>query len=145
MDTPLTRTESHWSEYLLEAAELGTFMLSACLAVAVVEYHGSPLHPLLPQPWLRRSVIGLAMGATAVALIYSSWGKRSGAHMNPALTLTFLRLGKIGGRDAALYMLAQFAGGTLGVLLGTLLLGNVIADRDVNFVLTLPGSVGTGA
>jgi aquaporin Z len=30
------------------------------------------------------------MGPTAVAIIYSSWGRRSGAHMNPAVTLTFL-------------------------------------------------------
>src|SRR6185295_1487089 len=132
------RSPFHWSEYLLEAAELGIFMVSACLVVALVEYRGSPLHPLLPQAWLRRLVVGFAMGLTAVSLIYSSWGQRSGAHMNPALTLAFFRLGKIGGRDAIMYMLAQFAGGSLGVLLASLLLGNVIADRDVNFVLTLP-------
>jgi aquaporin Z len=144
MVTPSARrSEFHWSEYLLEAAELGTFMVSAWLVVALVEYRGSPLHPLLPQAWLRRSIVGFAMGLTAVGLIYSSWGQRSGAHMNPALTLTFLRLGKIGGRDAVMYMLAQFAGGTLGVLLASLLLGRVIADRDVNFVLTLPGATGT--
>jgi aquaporin Z len=143
MVTPSRRSAFHWSEYLLEAAELGTFMLSACLVVALVEYRGSPLHPLLPQAWLRRLVVGFAMGLTAVALIYSSWGQRSGAHMNPALTLTFLRLGKISGRDAVMYMLAQFAGGSLGVLLASFLLGRVIADRDVNFVLTLPGAAGT--
>ncbi|MEO8185350.1 MAG: aquaporin [Deltaproteobacteria bacterium] len=144
MVTPFARRSGfHWSEYLLEAAELGTFMLSACLVVALVEYRGSPLHPLLPQAWLRRLIVGIAMGLTAVGLIYSSWGQRSGAHMNPALTLTFFRLGKIGGRDAVMYMLAQFAGGGLGVLLATLLLGRVIADRDVNFVLTLPGAAGT--
>jgi len=143
MATPFApRSEFHWSEYLLEAAQLGTFMVSACLVVAIVEYRGSPLHPLLPQAWLRRLIVGLAMGLTAVALIYSSWGKRSGAHMNPALTLTFFRLGKIGVRDAVMYMLAQFAGGALGVLLSSFLLGAVIADRDVNFVLTLPGAAG---
>jgi len=143
MAPPLARRPGfHWSEYLLEAAELATFMVSACLAVALVEYRGSPLHPLLPQAWLRRSIIGLAMGLTAVSLIYSSWGRRSGAHMNPALTLTFFRLGKISGRDATMYILAQFSGGGLGVLLASWLLGNVLADRDVNFVLTLPGEAG---
>ena len=41
------------------------------------------------------------MGATAIALIYSPWGKQSGAHMNPAMTLTFTRLGKVAPGDAA--------------------------------------------
>ena len=44
--------------------------------------------------------MGIAMGLTAVALIYSPLGARSGAHMNPAVTLTFLRLGKIAPVDA---------------------------------------------
>lgn len=143
MDTSIARrSEFHWPEYLFEALELGTFMLSACLVVALVEYRGSPLQPLLPQPWLRRLIVGFAMGLTAVGLIYSSWGRRSGAHMNPALTLTYFRLGKIGRRDAVMYALAQFVGGSLGVLLATALLGPVIADPAVNFVLTLPGVAG---
>ncbi len=35
------------------------------------------------------------MGVTAILIIRSSMGKRSGAHFNPAITLTYLRLGKI--------------------------------------------------
>jgi aquaporin Z len=60
------------------------------------------------------------------------------------LTLTFLRLGKIGPVDAVMYVLAQFAGGCLGVLLSAQLLGNVLADASVNFVVTLPGARGAG-
>ena len=57
------------------------------------------------------------MGLTAMGLIYSPWGKRSGAHMNPSVTLTFWRLGKITPDDALLYMAFQFLGGWLGVVL----------------------------
>ena len=39
--------------------------------------------------------MGIAMGATAVLIIRSPMGKRSGAHFNPAITLTYFRLGKI--------------------------------------------------
>jgi hypothetical protein len=44
--------------------------------------------------------MGLLMGLTAVAFIHSPWGKQSGAHFNPAVTLTFLRLGKVMPGDA---------------------------------------------
>jgi aquaporin Z len=61
--------------------------------------------------------MGLAMGLTAVALIYSPWGQQSGSHLNPAVTLTFWRLGKVTGWDACFYILAQFLGGVVGVVL----------------------------
>ena len=31
--------------------------------------------------------MGLAMGLTAVGIIYSPWGKQSGAHINPSITM----------------------------------------------------------
>ena len=51
------------------------------------------------------------MGLTAIGIIYSPWGRQSGALMNPAMTLTFLCLGKIKPWDATLYIAAQFVGG----------------------------------
>lgn len=78
----------HWPEYLMEAAGLGIFMISAAVVTATLEYPNSPLHHLFPDPTVRRILIGLAMGLTAIGLIYSPWGKRSGAHLNPAVTMT---------------------------------------------------------
>jgi len=52
---------------------------------------------------------------TAVAIIYSRWGQRSGAHLNPAVTLTFWRMGKVKAWDAVFYVTAQFAGASIGV------------------------------
>jgi aquaporin Z len=134
---------AHWPEYLIEACGLGVFMVSACLFVALFEYPWSPLRQQLEDPLLRRALIGLAMGLTAIAIIYSPWGNRSGAHLNPAVTLTFWRLGKIGGWDALFYALAQFAGGAAGVLLSAAILGMpVIADASVNYAVTMPGEQG---
>jgi aquaporin Z len=44
--------------------------------------------------------MGLAMAGTALGLVYSPSGKRSGAHFNPAMTFTWWRLGQIEARDA---------------------------------------------
>ena len=131
-------------EYAIEAALLGIFMISACGFVVLLEHPGSMVHRMLPDPAVRRVLMGLAMGATAVALIYSPWGKRSGAHMNPAVTLTFARLGKVAPRDAALYAAAQFAGGVAGVLVASLAFGELLADRATNYAATLPGPRGVG-
>ena len=86
--------------------------------------------------------MGLAMGLTAIALIYSPIGMRSGAHMNPSTTLTFFRLGKVRGRDALGYVGAQFVGGIVGVIASATLLGTLVADPAVNYVATLPGMGG---
>jgi aquaporin Z len=121
------------------------FMLSACLVVALLEHPGSPVRQVLGDPSLRRLLIGLAMGLTAVAIIYSPWGKRSGAHLNPAVTLTFWRLGKVDSWDALFYVLAQFAGSVLGVALSAWILSRmIVAHPSVNYVVTLPGERGWG-
>lgn len=135
----------HWPEYLMEAAGLGLFMVSACVFAAALEHPASPVRQALDDAFLRRLLMGLAMGGTAVAIIYSPWGKQSGAHLNPAVTLTFLRLGKIAPWDAVFYTAAQFAGAAAGVLLSAWLLGvSLIADPHVNYVVTLPGEAGVG-
>jgi aquaporin Z len=86
--------------------------------------------------------MGLAMGATLIALVYSPWGQRSGAHMNPATTLAFWRLGRVAGWDALGYIAAQFVGGTAGLALAALALGRRLADPPVDYVTTVPGPWG---
>ncbi len=135
----------HWQEYLIEGASLGMFMVSACLVTVALEHPASPVRHAIDSNWVRRIIIGLAMGLTAITLIYSPWGKRSGAHMNPAVTLTFWRLGKVEGRDAVFYSVAQFLGGITGVLLAGTFLRTWMAHPAVNYVATVPGANGTMA
>lgn len=143
--TALSALRRHLPEYLIEAWALGTFMISAGAFTTLLEYPGSPVHQAIADPTLRRVLIGVAMGLTAIALIYSPWGKRSGAHMNPAVTLTFLRLGKIRPADATAFIVAQFAGGTLGVLLVAAVLGTAFTDAPVSYAVTVPGLAGVSA
>lgn len=133
----------HWPEYLIEAALLGLFMVSAGVVGTWLEYPGSPARLALPDPFVRHAFGGLAMGATAIALIYSPWGKRSGAHFNPAVTLTFWRLGKVDGWDAVAYGVFQTAGAVAGVLLVWAVAGQPFAGPPVTFVATVPGPAGS--
>lgn len=132
----------HWPEYLMEAFGLGAFMVSACVFATLLEHPASPARQALADGDLRRVLMGLAMGTTAAAIIHSPWGQRSGAHLNPSVTLTFFRLGKVPAWDAAFYVAAQFAGGALGVLACALVLGPALAHPAVAYVVTVPGPQG---
>lgn len=133
---------AHWPEYLMEGAGLGIFMVSACAVTALLEHPASPARQAIADPLARRVLIGLAMGLTAVGLIYSPWGRQSGAHLNPSVTFGFFRLGKIRGWDAVFYALFQFAGGLVGVLVAAAALGRALAHPSVNYVVTAPGPRG---
>jgi aquaporin Z len=139
------KTAIHWPEYLIEAACLALFMLSAAGFATLLRHPASPLAPAIAAavwPTIQRVPMGIAMGLTAAAIIYSPLGRRSGAHMNPAVTLTFLRLGKIAAGDAAAYVAAQFAGGAAGIVAATWILGGLPSHPAVNYVATVPGAAG---
>jgi aquaporin Z len=140
--TMRTAFTSHWPEYLMEAAELGIFMISASIFATVLEHPASPFRLSIPDPLVRRIIMGAAMGLTAIGIIYSPWGKQSGAHLNPSVTLTFLRMGKIKSWDALFYIGSQFAGGIGGIAVASAIIGNPIAHPSVRYAATLPGSSG---
>lgn len=132
----------NWREYLIEAAGLGAFMISASGFCILLEHPSSPVRAMIGDPFARRALMGVAMGLTAVALIYSRWGRLSGAHFNPAVTITFYRLGKVARRDLAGYVAAQFAGGAAGMAISSALLGRWLAHPAVDYVTTRPGPAG---
>jgi aquaporin Z len=135
----MARFPTHWPEYLIEALCLALFMVSAAGFATLLQHPASPLSGWHAAPVVQRTVMGVAMGLTAAALIYSPFGARSGAHMNPAVTLSFLRLKKISGADAVGYIAGQFIGGTTGIIVADWLFRGLPADPSVNYVATVPG------
>ncbi len=126
----------------MEGALLGLFMVSACAFGVLLDHPASPVRQAIASGFARRMLGGIAMGLTAILLIYSPWGKQSGAHFNPAVTLTFLRLGKVKSWDAFFYVTAQFSGGYAGVVLSHKALGGLLEHSAVNYVATVPGPGG---
>ena len=139
------RFTRNWPLYVFEGAELAIFMISACLFTVLLFHPSYPLLRLIPSAALRRIGMGAAMGGTAIGIIHSPMGKRSGAHFNPSITLTYLRLGKIARWDAIFYVLFQFLGGIFGVAVSALLLGDRLAAPGVDYATTVPGKYGTAA
>jgi aquaporin Z len=134
----------HYPEYLIEATGLGLFMMSAATFTTLLEHPASQIHQVITSPLLRRFLIGVAMGLTAIAIVYSPWGKQSGAHLNPAFTFAFFRLGKVKPWDAFFYILFQFFGGLVGLWLAGMILKGAITDPSVNYIVTAPGAGGVG-
>jgi aquaporin Z len=126
----------------MEAIGLGLFMVAAGLLGTLLEAPGSPVHGAVRSDFARRAMMGLLMGATAIALVSSPWGRRSGAHLNPAVTWTFFRLGRVKHRVAIGYTAAQAVGGILGVALVVALAGAAFVEPPVDAVATLPGEAG---
>jgi aquaporin Z len=131
----------HWREYLMEAFGLVGFVLGAgCLAVFLE-------HPDFPAMkgafggeadaiW-RRVPLGIIMGAYIAVVIYL-FGEKSGAHINPATTWAFFRLGKINFTNSVFYTLAQFAGAVAAALVLKFALGGWFAHPLIDFAVTKP-------
>jgi len=126
----------------MEAGLLGAFMVSACVFGVLYGFPGSPVRQAVSSGFVRSLLGGLSMGLTAFLIFYSPWGKQSGAHINPSVTLTFFRLGKIRLWDAFFYVAAQSAGAVLGVLLVAQFLRQEISHPTVRYVVTVPGPWG---
>ena len=138
----MSEPASHWREYVIEAGALGCFMISACVFGTLLGAPNSPVVSAVPSPLVRRAMMGALMGLTLIAIAHSPWGRRSGAQMNPAFTLTFFRLGRAAPHDAAAYIAAQFVGGALGVVVAGAVLGPALAAPGVMYVVTEPGMFG---
>jgi len=135
--------KKNWKHYLQEAFGLAIFMMSACLFGGLLESNRGLLHNLIPGPLTRSIITGALMGATALFIFYSPLTSPSGSHINPAVTISFLRLGKMCHWDALFYILFQFAGGTVAVYIMAILMRDVLTAPPVNFVVTVPGKSGS--
>ncbi|RTL60864.1 MAG: aquaporin family protein [Sphingobacteriales bacterium] len=132
----------NWIHYLQEALGLGIFMISACFFGAMLFSEKSPWYHFIQSELLRNLMMGIAMGCTAIFIFYSPWTSPSGSHINPAVTITFLRLNKMCRYDSLFFILFQITGGTIAVYFMRWIMGNILIAPPVNSVVTIPGKYG---
>lgn len=134
----IASARSHLPEYLCELFGTAIMMVIGIGAVAVIWHPGSSFEAWIPWPSLRRLLTGTIFAGGATLVVYSRLGQRSGAHINPAVTLAFWTLGKISARDALAYVAAQILGAMAGVLVVALALGE--KATGVQLGMTVPAS-----
>ncbi len=114
------------------AEMIGTFLLTFIGSMAVVSFAGTSLAFGAGSLLAIALAHGLALCITVYAL-----GHISGAHVNPAVTVGFLVLGKMKPDEAGKYVLSQLAGAALaGLLVGYLATSQAL---HANFGAPLPG------
>jgi len=143
--TPVQSFRLHWPEYLMEAGELTAYMFFALVFATLLQHPGSPIRHMIASDVLRRALLGIAVGATVIVIVTTPWGKRSGGHFNPAITLTYFRMGKLRLWDAVCYIAAQFSGAICGVVIATYALWGAPQHGAVRYAVTVPGAYGKAA
>jgi len=128
--------------YLQEGLGLALFMFSACFFSAMIFSANGSWNHAIPSVLIKNVAMGLIMGLTALFIFYSPWTAPGGSHINPAVTLTFLRLDKMCRYDAMFYVIFQLIGGTIAVYIMQAIMGAVLTDPPVSSVVTIPGRAG---
>jgi aquaporin Z len=139
----ITSLRHHWPEYVMEVGGVGCYLFVACVVATLLQHPDSIVRKSISSVVASQALMGLVMGATAIAIVTSRWGKRSGGHFNPAITLTFYRLGKVRFWDAWFYVVAQFLGAIGGITFARIALRGALANHAVRYVVTVPGMYGT--
>jgi aquaporin Z len=134
--------KAHWKEYLMEALELDVLMFCICLFGTALYANASPLSDLQLTSTEKAFLMGVAVATTTFLIIRSPFGRRTGAHFNPAITLAYFYLGRVHRWDTLNYIASQFFGAIAGVFTAHLILGSNLAEMPVCYVITIPGNYG---
>lgn len=109
---------------------LGAFTLTLVVALSVANNFA------IPTPVLAGLVLGL--------FVYTI-GSISGSHINPAVTIGLWSIKKINTNEAAVYVIAQLAGGIVAGLVAYNFMGNIpmspVAFSMANFLAEMLGTI----
>ena len=131
-----------WKQKLIlygcEALGLGMFMFSAGVFDILIDHPDLWVRQHLYSAIARRFFIGFSMGLTALGIMFSPFGKKSGAYINPSVTIVRYCLGEINLLDCIFYCISQFIGGAIGMYWVVLILPDWVAHPAINYIVTIP-------
>ena len=127
----------HWIEWLCELLGTLAMILVGFSAIALFGAPQSPLHAAIGSAALRAWLTGLTFGVISALVALSPLGRRSGAHLNPVVTLAFWTQGKVHPHDVAGYVSGQVVGAICGTAATAVVWG--AEARAVHLGATAPG------
>lgn len=125
----------HLVEWGCELLGTALLLLGGLSAVCFDFGPHSPLQQVPTSP--RLLLTGLLFAGTGSLVAVSPLGRRSGAHLNPVVTLAFWSQRKVHPHDLAGYVIAQLLGAALGAAAVWLAWGS--AATALNLAATSPG------
>lgn len=118
---------------------IGTFFMMLIGITAISLNFGTRfMQEAITSSSLRLLLTGVMFAGGATLVVYSPVGRISGAHLNPAISLSFFLERKIEGRDLIMYSLMQIGGSIIAAFVALLIWSD--NARAVNVGMTLPGS-----
>jgi glycerol uptake facilitator-like aquaporin len=121
--------------------ELGLTAVLLFLVVSATRWLRVPSSPIyVADLGIAVAVIGAFSGVVLVALILSPPGRRSGGHMNPAVTIALWLMDVFPGLSVLPYVVAQLTGSVLGVVLARLTWGPVVESADIGYGAVRPAA-----
>jgi aquaporin Z len=112
--------KSHLFEYVSEFVEMAALMFFLVPFEALMFGPTSPIALHVPY-FFRLFATGTGFGIASWLISLSAFGRLSGAHMNPAISIGFCLIGKMRAADAGSYVIAQLLGSLFGVYASALL------------------------
>lgn len=109
------------------------------LVVTIVRWLRGPDSPLFISDLdVALAVIGVLSGAVLTGLILTPLGRRSGGHMNPAVTIALWVMDAFPGRTVGPYVLAQLAGSVAGTALARAAWGTAVSRPSIAHAVVRP-------
>jgi aquaporin Z len=107
----------HWVEWTCELVGTALLLFGGLSAVCLNLAPGSPVASAVPDHSARLLITGLIFAGVGSLVAVSPLGRRSGAHLNPSVTVAFFWRGHMHPHDLAGYIVAQVVGAFAGVAL----------------------------
>lgn len=128
----------HWIEWGCELLGTALLLIGGLSAVTLDFMPGSPVAAVAPSVSLRLLITGTLFAGTGSLVAVTPFGRRSGAHINPAVTLAFWITRHVHRDDLLGYVAAQLTGGLAGFGIAFLLWRGQLAA--VHLGETVPGA-----
>ncbi|WP_141301635.1 MIP/aquaporin family protein [Komagataeibacter diospyri] len=108
----------HWKLYGCELVATVALMICGIVSVTVLTTPYTAIGRMLaPHPIIQTALCGLFFGLSGTVAAFTPFGRVSGAHVSPSVSLAFSLAGRLGIVDLCGYVAAQMTGAWIATLL----------------------------